>query len=398
MSQDIVDSSVEERAMALADYLVAAVLIEGRPVADVARDHGVSRSWLYELLARYREHGDDGLRPRSRRPRRSPTRTSTALEDEIVRWRKRLTDQGLDAGAATIHTHLTRAGGPAPSQATIWRILARRGFIAPQPAKRPRSSYTRFAADLPNERWQTDITHWRLANGREVEILNILDDHSRVCVASRALAVFKADDVTRTFTDAVAQYGSPASMLSDNGAVFTGGPRGGGRVSLELALLARGITFAHSRPYHPQTCGKVGRFHQTVKKWLANQPRARSVAALQAQLDRFRDYYNTVRPHRALGRRTPMTAFTARPKAVPTGKPIDPGHYRVRHDKIDDSGVVTLRHDSRLHHIGLGRRHAGTRVLVLAHDLHIRVLTEHGQLLRDLLLDPSRDYQPQPKP
>src|SRR5580704_12066652 len=121
--------------MALADYLVAAVLVEGRPVSEVAADHGVSRSWLYELLARYREHGDDGLRPRSRRPHRSPTRTAAPVEDEIVRWRKRLTDQGLDAGPATIHAHLSRRDGPLPSVATIWRILARRGFIAPQPRK-----------------------------------------------------------------------------------------------------------------------------------------------------------------------------------------------------------------------------------------------------------------------
>ncbi|HWB40039.1 MAG TPA: IS481 family transposase [Gemmatimonadales bacterium] len=384
--------------MSLARLVVTAVVVEGRSKSAVARDYRVSRRWVITLVQRFLAEGETALAPRSRRPHTSPRRTPRAVEDEIVALRKELDRDGHEAGAATIAYHLEQRHGAAPAVSTIWRILKDRGFVTPQPHKRPRSSWQRFQAEMPNERWQTDITHWRLANGREVEILNILDDHSRVCVASRALAVFKADDVTRTFTDAVAQYGSPASMLSDNGAVFTGGPRGGGRVSLELALLARGITFAHSRPYHPQTCGKVERFHQTVKKWLANQPRARSVAALQAQLDRFRDYYNTVRPHRALGRRTPMTAFTARPKAVPTGKPIDPGHYRVRHDKIDDSGVVTLRHDSRLHHIGLGRRHAGTRVLVLAHDLHIRVLTEHGQLLRDLLLDPSRDYQPQPKP
>jgi transposase InsO family protein len=384
--------------MSLARLVVTAVVVEGRSKSAVARDYRVSRRWVITLVQRFLAEGETALAPRSRRPHTSPRRTPRAVEDEIVALRKELDRDGHEAGAATIAYHLEQRHGAAPAVSTIWRILKDRGFVTPQPHKRPRSSWQRFQAEMPNERWQTDITHWRLANGREVEILNILDDHSRVCVASRALAVFKADDVTRTFTDAVAQYGSPASMLSDNGAVFTGGPRGGGRVSLELALLARGITFAHSRPYHPQTCGKVERFHQTVKKWLANQPRARSVAALQAQLDRFRDYYNTVRPHRALGRRTPMTAFTARPKAVPTGTPIDPGHYRVRHDKIDDSGVVTLRHDSRLHHIGLGRRHAGTRVLVLAHDLHIRVLTEHGQLLRDLLLDPSRDYQPQPKP
>ena len=110
-----------------------------------------------------------------------------------------------------------------------------------------------------------------------------------------------------------------------------------------------------------------------MKKWLDRQPRPHTVRQLQALLDNFRAYYNQVRPHRALNRRTPIQAYAARPKAVPTGTPIDTGHYRVRHDRIDNSAVITLRHNSRLHHIGLGRRHAGTRVLVLARDRHIRV-------------------------
>ncbi len=187
-------------------------------------------------------------------------------------------------------------------------------------------------------------------------------------------------------------------MLSDNAAVFTGIPRGGGRVALELELASLGIGFRHSRPYHPQTCGKVERFHQTLKRWLANQGPARSLRGLQGQLDCFADYYNTARPHRALGRRTPAEAFAARPKVGPMGQPVSDGHFRVRHDRIDPGGKLTLRHHSRLHHIGLGRRYAGTRVLVLVHDLHVRVLSEHGQLLRELTLDPSRDYQRQPKP
>jgi hypothetical protein len=142
------------------------------------------------------------------------------------------------------------------------------------------------------------------------------------------------------------------------------------------------VRFDHSRPYHPQTCGKVERFHQTQKKWLAAQPKASTVEDLQRQLDRFRRYYNTVRPHRA-----------ARPKATPTG-PIDP-HYRVRSDRIDGTGTVTLRHNSRLHHIGLGRRLAGTPVTVLAADLQIRVVHAHtGELIRELTLEPNRDYQP----
>ncbi|GAA1311927.1 integrase core domain-containing protein [Pseudonocardia xinjiangensis] len=285
-----------------------------------------------------------------------------------------------------------------PAVSTIWRIPSARGFVTPQPHKRPRSSWQRFAADAPNERWQLDITHYRLSDGTDVEVLNIIDDHSRLAVASTCRRIFTAGDLNTAFTATTSTYGDPASLLSDNGAVFTGTPRRGGRVALEITCHARGIRFTHSRAYHPQTCGKVERFHQTLKKWLDRQARPVSVNRLQAQLDEFRDYYNTVRPHRALNRRTPGQAYIARPTAVPTGAPIDTSHYRVRHDRIDRSGVISLRHNSRLHHIGLGRRHADTRVLVLVRDLHIRVLDINGTLLRELTIDPTRDYQPQPRP
>jgi transposase InsO family protein len=280
---------------------------------------------------------------------------------------------------------------------TIWRILSARGFVTPQPHKRPKSSYIRFQAAQPNERWQLDITHWTLAGGTDAEILNIIDDHSRLCVGSDALRVFKAADVLTSWRKAVATHGFPGDDAVGHGAVFTGIPRGHGRVALELALIAEGIGFRHSRPYHPQTCGKVERFHQTLKKWLTRQPRARTLRQLQTQLDTFTAYYNTIRPHRALRRSTPSEAWHARPRAVPTGTPLADSHYRIRRDRIDNSGVITLRHNSRLHHIGLGRAHAHTRVIVLVHDLHIRVLTEDGQLLRQLQLDPAKDYQPQQK-
>jgi hypothetical protein len=218
-------------------------------------------------------------------------------------------------------------------------------------------------------------------------------------VASHARATTKATDVVASFHRAAASYGLPASMLTDNGAVFTAAPRGGGRCAIELELGRLGIAYRHSRAYHPQTCGKVERFHQTLKRWLAKQPRAQTAAELQAQLDVFAGYYNHQRPHRALGRRTPAAAFAARPKATPAAPGFTvPAHYRVRHDKVDHTGVITLRHNSRLHHIGLGRRHAGVRVLVLVADLNVRVLADDGRLLRALTLDPSRDYQPQPKP
>jgi transposase InsO family protein len=383
--------------MSLARLVVTAVRVEGRSKSEVAREYRVSRRWVHELVKRFDQQGEAGLAPRSRRPHSSPQRTPERVEQEIVELRKHLADQGLDAGAHTIVYHLQQRHGHAPAPATIWRILSRRGFVTPQPQKRPRSSYVRFQADMPNQRWQADITHWKLTGGTGVEILNLIDDHSRLVVASHARATTKAADVVASFHQAAAAHGFPASMLSDNGAVFTAAPRGG-RCAIELELARLGIAYRHSRAYHPQTCGKVERFHQTLKRWLAKQPPASTIPELQAQLDQFAGYYNTQRPHRALGRHTPAAAFAGRPKATPAAPGvIVPAHYRIRHDKVDHTGVITLRHNSRLHHIGLGRHHRGVRVLVLIADLEVRVLTQDGQLLRALTLDPNRDYQPQPQ-
>ena len=211
--------------MSLARLVVTAVRIEGRTKAEVSRDYGVSPRWVYELCRRYDAEGEGGLEPRSRRPRGSPRRTPVEIEDEIVELRKDLLDQGLDAGAHTIAVHLARRHGEAavPSVATIWRILSRRGFVTPQPQKRPRSSFVRFEAAMPNERWQADITHWKIAGGAEVEILNVIDDHSRLLVASDARVVFKAADVVASFHGAAGAHGFPSSLLTDNGAVFTAG-------------------------------------------------------------------------------------------------------------------------------------------------------------------------------
>jgi transposase InsO family protein len=388
--------------MDLAGYVINAVLVEGRSVKEVCEAHEISRSWLYELIARYRELGEEGLKPQSKRPHSSPMRVAASIEDEIVALRKQLTELGVDAGAHTIHYHLQvrhrRRRRAVPSVATIWRVLSRRGFVTPQPQKRPRSSWRRFQAELPNECWQADTTHWALADGTDVEILNILDDHSRLLVASRAFVTTKATDVVETFHRGASEQGFPASMLTDNGAIFTAEARNG-TCAIELELIALGIDYKHSRPYHPQTCGKVERFHQTLKKWLANQPRPATIAGLQAQLDRFRRYYNEVRPHRALGRRTPAQAFAARTKATPR-RPglVVPAQHRVRRDRVDKTGKVTLRYQSRLRHLGIGRRYAGTRVLLLVADRNVRVIDNDGELLAQFTIDPTKTYQPQQRP
>jgi transposase InsO family protein len=380
----------------LAAFVVQAVLVERRSVREVARAHGISKTWLYELLARYRTDGDAGLVARSRRPHRSPTRVSEAIEEEVVTLRKQLTEFGTDAGPDTIHTHLARLhDGVAPcSVSTIWRILTRRGFITPEPHKRPRSSYVRFEANLPNECWQMDVTHLTLKTGRTAEVLNVIDDHSRLCVTSRAFAVTTAADVVAAFYDAASAYGFPASVLSDNAAIFTASFRGDrGALATELARL--GIVFKHSRPYHPQTCGKVERFHQTLKQHLEMNP-ARSLAQLQARLEAFAAYYNDVRPHRAKHRMTPRAAYDARTTARPSGSPIrDAGEFRIRHDRVDATGKVTLRYAGKLRHLGIGRVHKGRRVLVLVHDRDVRVLSVNGALIAQHRIDPDRTYQPQ---
>jgi transposase InsO family protein len=388
-----------------ARLVITAVVVEGRSQAEVARTYGVSQPWISRLVARWRAEGDAAFEPRSKRPRSSSNATPQPVVDRVLAVRKQLTAQGLDAGPHTIAWHLTHDLAQehvTVSAATISRILTRHGAVIADPAKRPKSSYRRFEAELPNQTWQSDFTHWTLADGRDVEILNWLDDHSRYLLAATAHRPVTGPVVVAAFRAVAAAHGLPASMLTDNGLVYTtrfaGGRRGPAtRNGFETELARLGVQQKNSSPNHPQTCGKIERFHQTQKKWLARQPRARTLAELQTQLDTFRVEYNERRPHRALGRSTactPAAAYTARPKATPTG--TTPTHERVRRDRIDDSGVVTLRHHGRLHHIGIGRTHARTHVLLLIQDLNIRIINEAtGELLRDLTLDPTRDYQPQ---
>jgi hypothetical protein len=196
----------------------------------------------------------------------------------------------------------------------------------------------------------------------------------------------------RTFLAAAEAQGAPVALLTDNGAVFTGGPRRG-KIRLETELERLGVVAKHSTPNHPQTCGKVERFHQTLKRYLARQPPADSLAMLQLQLDGYQCYYNAERPHRALRGRTPLQAFDGRLKARPV---VDrsQAHYRVRQDRVSKAGNVTVRYLSRLRHIGLGKAHAGEPVRLLIADDHVRVVRQDGSLLRELVLDASRDYQP----
>jgi transposase InsO family protein len=385
-----------------ARLVLTAVVAEHRSPAEVAAAYGVSRSWVYELLARYRAEGEAAFEPRSRRPKTSPAAISPATVGLIIGLRKELAGQGLDAGPDTIAWHLEHHHRARVSAATISRYLARAGLVVPEPRKRPRSSYLRFEASLPNECWQSDFTHYPLADGVGTEILTWLDDHSRFALRVTAHHRVTGPAVLTQFRQAVACHGTPASTLTDNGMVFTTRRSGGrgGRNGFETELRRLGIAQKNGHPNHPQTQGKVERFQQTLKKWLRAQPaQPATLAELQQLLDTFTRVYNYHRPHRSLPHRaTPDTAYTARPKATPGDRAADT-HNRVRRDRIDDAGAVSLRHGGRLHHIGIGRSHARTRVLMLIQDRHIRVINAAtGELLRELTLDPTRDQPRRPPP
>ena len=320
----------------------------------------------------------------------------------IISLRTQLAAAGHDAGPDTIAWHLTQHHKVTVSPATISRYLTRAGLITPEPKKKPRSSYIRFEAAMPNETWQSDFTHYRLAGDRDVEILTWLDDCSRYALNITAHHRITTPIVLAQFRAVVEKHGIPASTLTDNGMVFTtrlsGIGRAGGRNAFEAELRHLNVDQKNSRPGHPTTQGKVERFQQTMKNWLrAANAQPTTIAELQQLLDRFAQEYNHDRPHRSLPHRaTPATIYQRLPKAAPTGTRETDAHERVRRDRVDDAGSITLRVNGRLHHIGIGRPHARTPVIILAHDLHVRVVNaQTGELLRELTIDTTRDYQPQ---
>jgi transposase InsO family protein len=195
--------------------LVITAVLAGQSQSEVARAYGVSQGWISRFMARYRVEGEAGFEPLSRAPKTSPGATRPETVEVILRVRKQLSESGLDGGADTIGWHLQHRHGIRVSRATINRILVRAGTVSPDPSKRPKSSYIRFEAELPNETWQSDFTHYRLDGGTDVEILTWLDDHSRYALSVTAHHRVTGPVVHATFREAVAAHGLPASTLTD---------------------------------------------------------------------------------------------------------------------------------------------------------------------------------------
>ena len=373
-------------------FLIETHLRTGRPIKELAAAHEVSARWLFKLLRRYRLEGPAGLEPRSRRPHRSPTRIADVYEDEIVALHKRLADDGLDAGAATIHFHLAQRYSRPPSVSTIFRVLKARGFVTLSPQKRPKSSFKRFVADLPNECWQADMTHVEFGGGGFYEVLNMIDDHSRLCVA---LESHEGGQGQR-------RRPGPAQSGRDQG--ISGfvpqrqrahlhhpapPPRGRGDRTRALRPRHRG----QARPALPPPDVRKGRAVPPDHEEVLGHAGHQSPKQLQRQLDRFVEYYNEERPHRGIGRKTPAAVYSAREKAVPSPSFVKVGDRRLRFDRVDKAGRITLRHRGRLHHIGIGNAYAGWRVAMLIDGLDIEIVGFDGSPLRRLVLDPTKDYQ-----
>jgi transposase InsO family protein len=370
---------------------VLTVLEKHQTVAQTAKQYEVSRAWVYELLRRHKLLGYEGLTPGSKKPHSNSRAISDETHQNIAKLRTELITTGLDAGAQSIQYALLKQQGNAPAVSTIWRSLKNQGLIEPNPKKKPRKYLQRFEADQPNETWQSDFTHVRLANGKDIEVLNFLDDHSRLLLSCTAHHRVTGTLVVEHFMQATTEHGTPQSTLTDNGLVYTSRFIGG-KNPFEYLLQNLGIEQKNSRPSHPQTQGKIERFHQTLKKWLQAKPKAKTIQELQKQLDEFKQIYNEQRPHKALGGKTPQTVYQARPKAKPANDKTF-GPNRTRNDKVDETGKVSIRRAGKQHRLGIGRTHAGTEVFLIIDSRNVMVTNKRtGEIISEHKIEPTKLY------
>jgi len=368
--------------------MLLATLPDDANVSEWCRRLGVSRQTAYKWRRRFRAEGVDGLADRSRAPRQPHGRSAAAVEDLAVVIRKQLCEQGLDHGPASVRDRLVAEHGIMLADATVWRILVRRGQVNPQPKKRPRSSWHRFQRERPNECWQGDDTHYFLASGREVRVINMLDDHSRLNVDSLASTLCPSSRIWEAFCRAADRYGIPAEFLNDNGRNWISAVEFA-PVIFQRNLAQAGVHQIRTAPYHPQTNGKVERFHQTQRRWLGARAPAKTIAQLQTLLDEFRIIYNEQRPHRGIGRRTPAAVWGAQPPATPPHTAIE-GPPTFASCRVGHTGSI---HPGNHFRITLGVDWAGSQVTVIRHGAHATVIaTTTGEIIRELTLEAGRTH------
>lgn len=365
-------------------------------IAQVCRETGTSRATFYRKLARFKAEGSPGLTPRSRAPRTHPTATPDHVGDAVVSARKELADEGWDNGpisirwrlldAATDHQPTALPAEAVPSRATIARILSARGQVTVQPQKRPHRAHRRFEYPAPNALWQIDGSDITLTDGTSACVIQVIDDHSRLDIASRAASSENTDDVWAALQAGFTRYGMPTRVLSDNGTALSGRHRrGGGLVELERRLARHGITTIASRIRHPQTCGKNERVHRTLQQWLAARPAPQTLPELQALLEDYHDRYNR-RRHQSLDGQTPEQRFHATERAYPVGPA--PRVAGVVTRTVSATGVIAFAGAS----IGVGRGHAGETAELFWQGDRVTILINDA-FAGSLILDPTVRYQ-----
>jgi transposase InsO family protein len=353
-------------------------------IARFCREHGVSRGVFHKYLARFRAEGADGFTRRSTAPHHRPAALGTVVAEAVLRARKELAEEGRDNGPVSIRWRLEDTGvTPLPSPSSIYRILRDRGQIILQPRKKPRTR-RRFEYADPNGCWQIDGMEHYLADDAKVCIIQILDDHSRLDVGSYAAASENGADTWTALQHAFAGYGLPVKVLSDNGLAFSGKHRGR-TAELERHLAERGVAAIASSVYHPQTCGKNERSHQTLQKWLAKRPPAEDLAALQHLLNEYRVMYNN-RRHQGIGGQTPQQRFDAGTKAAPDSTARRPSGVTTR--PVSTTGVIAFSGCS----IVLGRTWAGQAATVYWQGDRVTIMI-NDTVARQLTLNRSVRYQ-----
>jgi len=359
--------------------------------AEFAREHGVSARTVYRHRARVRAEGQ--WRERSRRPHSSPRTTPPDLDAWICKLRVELApDNGADFIRDALGQVQARTSPvwSVPSRSTINRVLGRHNLLQRNPAKRPRSSWRRFSYARPRDCYQIDATEVKLADGSAVVVFDVLDDCTRTLVACHACDAETAQGAIAAIGKAFAQYGAPAIVLSDNGTAFTSRLTKPGSISTFVqTLLERRVRPVNSSPYHPQTCGKVERHHQTLKKWLRTQPTPQTIEDLQSLLDTYRAYYNTERRHSALPRRaTPHEVWTAAPSlGGPASLPVqtDATLHRCR---VAGTGAIAVAG----HRTSLGTAYAGTLVTAIRDGNRVTIYSPEGDPIGYIHLDPDNNY------
>jgi transposase InsO family protein len=300
---------------------------------SLCAEFGISRPTGYLWLRRYKESGIAGIAEQSRKPHASPRRTAIWLEDRVSQMRRRCPDWG----ARKLRVLLSREGVELP-RSTIHRILLRHDLVRPQDQVIP--ALQRFERKRPNELWQMDFKGPR-GWPQTVGPLSVLDDHSRYLIALAANGNTQGEPVRQQLEEAFQRCGVPEGMLMDHGSPWWGHLAPSGHTCLSLWLMRQGIRLHWSRIRHPQTQGKIERFHGSLQRALEH--RGLPQQSLQAWLDNYRWEHNHVRPHEALGMKTPATVWSPSPRRYDPRPPRweYPGGAQVR--KVDSSGKVKLK-------------------------------------------------------